>query len=91
MGVLLSYLFLFLIECGLMALQIAGAFLLMLSAALFVRRFTIARKRRSDGHFPKVMSVAPYVFGGIGLCLLVPASAALFIGKEWGIFDTWAI
>ncbi|MGW2080618.1 hypothetical protein ACWCOW_27395 [Streptomyces sp. NPDC001939] len=91
MGVLLSYLVIFLVECGLMALQIFGAFLLMLSAALFIRRFAIARKPRPDGHFPKSMPVAPYVLGGIGMCLLVPTSAALFIGKKWGIFETWAI
>ncbi|WP_031487700.1 hypothetical protein [Streptomyces bicolor] len=91
MGVLLSYLVLFLLECGLMALQIVGAFLLMLSAALFVRRFAVARKRRPDGRFPKGTPVAPYVLGGIGICLLVPASVALFIGKKLGIFDIWAI
>lgn len=91
MGVLLSYLLLFLIECGLMALQIVGAFLLMSSAALFIRRFATARKRRADGRFPKATAAAPYVLGGIGICLLVPASAALFIGKEWGLFETWAI
>ncbi|MFF1396536.1 hypothetical protein ACFVZD_22325 [Streptomyces sp. NPDC058287] len=91
MGVLLSYLVLFLIECGLMALQLVGAFLLILSAVLFIRRFTIARKRRPDGHSPKATPVAPYVLGAIGICLLVPTSAALFIGKKWGIFETWAI
>ncbi|MFG2979938.1 hypothetical protein ACGFYQ_01595 [Streptomyces sp. NPDC048258] len=91
MGVLLSYLVLFLIEFGLMVLQIVGAFLLMLSAALFIRRFAIARKRRPDGHFPKATPVAPYVLGGIGICLLVPTSAALFIGKKLGVFETWAI
>lgn len=91
MGVLLSYLVIFLIECGLMALQIAGAFLLMLSSALLIRRFTIARKCRPDGHFPKATPVAPYVLGGIGICLLVPTSAGLFIGKKWSIFETWAI
>ncbi|MEU8849829.1 hypothetical protein AB0C70_27205 [Streptomyces sp. NPDC048564] len=72
-----------------MALQMVGAFLLILGAALFVRRFAIARKRRPDGHFPKATPVAPYVLGGI--CLLVPTSAALFIGKNLGIFETWAI
>lgn len=91
MGVLLSYLVLFLIECGLIVLQIVGAFLLMLSAALFIRRFAITPKRRPDGHFPRATPVAPYVLGGIGICLLVPASAALFIGKESGIFEAWAI
>ncbi|WP_432187541.1 hypothetical protein [Streptomyces sp. Tue6028] len=91
MGVLLSYLVLFLIEFGLMALQIVGAFLMMLSAALFIRRFAVARKRRPHGRCPKVTTVAPYVLGGIGICLLVPASAALFIGKKWGIFETWAL
>ncbi|MEU0274147.1 hypothetical protein [Streptomyces sp. NPDC006307] len=74
-----------------MLLQIAGAFLLMLSAVLFIRRFATARKPRPNGHFPKVMRVAPYVLGGIGMCLLVPASAALFIGRKWGIFEAWAI
>ncbi|MFJ8645190.1 hypothetical protein ACIRNI_03595 [Streptomyces sp. NPDC093546] len=90
MGVLLSYLLLFLIACGLMVLQLVGAFLLMLSAALFIRRFATARKRR-PGRFPRTMRVAPYVLGGIGMCLLVPASAALFIGRKWGIFEAWAI
>ncbi|MBT2479678.1 hypothetical protein [Streptomyces sp. ISL-94] len=91
MGLLLSYLFLFLIECVLMALQIVGAFLFMLSAALFIRRFALARKRRADGHFPKATPAAPYVLGGIGICLLVPTSAALFMGRESGLFETWAI
>ncbi|WP_432173913.1 hypothetical protein [Streptomyces sp. Tue6028] len=91
MEVLLSYLVLFLIEFGLMALQIVGASLIMLSAALFIRRFAIARKRRPHGHCPKVTSVAPYMLGGIGICLLVPASAALFLGKKWDLFETWAI
>ncbi|MER7463548.1 hypothetical protein [Streptomyces sp. NPDC097981] len=91
MGLLLSYLFIFLVECGLMVLQMVGAFLSLLSVALFVRRFTAARKRRADGCLPKVAAVAPYVFGGIGIFLLVAASAALSIGKEWGIFETWAI
>lgn len=91
MGVLLSYLVLFLVQCALMALQIVGAFLLMLSAALFIRRFAITRKRRADGHFTKATPVAPYVLGGIGMCLLVPASAALFIGRKSGLFETWAI
>ncbi|MFH8927570.1 hypothetical protein ACH4D4_11040 [Streptomyces pristinaespiralis] len=88
MGVLLSYLLLFIVQCGLMALQLAGAFLLMLGSALFIRRFATARKRRADGHFSKT---APYALGGIGICLLVPASAALFFGRESGIFETWAI
>lgn len=91
MDVLLSYLFLFLVQCGLMALQIVGAFLLMLSAALFIRRFAIARKCRADGHFPKATPVAPYMLGGIGICLLFPTSASLFIGRESGLFEAWAI
>ncbi|MEU5981024.1 hypothetical protein [Streptomyces sp. NPDC047434] len=91
MGVLLSYLLLFLIACVLMALQIAGAFLLMLSAALFIRRFVFTRKRRAAGRFPKVTTAAPYVLGGIGICLLIPTSAALFLGRESGLFESWAI
>lgn len=88
---LLSYLLIFLVECGLMALQIVGAFFFLLSVALFIRRFTTARKRRTDGYLRKVVAVAPYVFGGVGFFLLVSASAALSIGKEWGIFETWVI
>ncbi|MGR4881483.1 hypothetical protein ACIPUC_19035 [Streptomyces sp. LARHCF249] len=91
MGVLLSYLLLFLIQIGLMALQVGGAFLLMLSLALFIRRFALARKRRPAGRFPKAASVAPYVLGGIGVCLLVSTSAVLFLGRKSGIFETWAI
>ncbi|MFE1229788.1 hypothetical protein [Streptomyces sp. NPDC058745] len=91
MGVLLSYLLLFLIACVLMALQIAGAFLLLSSAALFIRRFAITRKRRAAGRFPKVTTAAPYVLGGIGICLLIPTSAALFLGRESGLFESWAI
>ncbi|MFJ4779003.1 hypothetical protein [Streptomyces sp. NPDC088762] len=91
MGVLLSYLVLFLIACGLMALQIVGLFLLTLSLTLLIRRFAITLKRRPDGHFPKAKSVAPYVLGGIGIFLLTSASTALFIGKKSGILETWAI
>ena len=91
MGVLLSYLLLFLIQCGLMALQIFGTFLLMLSVALLVRRHRIVRQCRANGHVPKATPVAPYVLGGVGIFLLVPASAVLFIGKQSGIFETWAI
>ncbi|MFD0265894.1 hypothetical protein ACFVGY_04755 [Streptomyces sp. NPDC127106] len=91
MGVLLSYLLIFLVQCGLMVLQIVGAFLLVLSAALFIRRFAHARKRRADGHFPKAKPVAPYVLGGIGMCLLVPTTAALSAGRESGLFEAWAI
>ncbi|MBT2470698.1 hypothetical protein J7E97_23210 [Streptomyces sp. ISL-66] len=91
MGLLLSYLAIFLIECALMALQMVGAFLLVLSAALFIRRSALARKRRADDHFPKRTPVAPYVLGGVGICLLLPTSAALFLGRESGLFETWAI
>lgn len=91
MGVLLSYLVLFLAECALMALQLFGAFLLVLSAALFIRRSATACKRRPDGHFLKAMPVASYALGAIGVCLLLLASAALLIGHRWGIFETWAI
>ena len=91
MGVLLSYLLLFLIACALMALQIVGAFLLMLSTALFIRHFAIARKRRAAGRFPKATKAAPYVLGGIGVCLLIPASVALSLGRDSGLFEAWAI
>ncbi|NXY96105.1 hypothetical protein HYE82_17280 [Streptomyces sp. BR123] len=91
MGLLLSYLIIFLVECGLMALQVIGASLFLLSVALLVRRFTTARKRRPDGYLSKFAAISPYLFGGIGFCLLVSASVALSIGKEWGIFGTWVI
>ncbi|MFF9910681.1 hypothetical protein [Streptomyces sp. NPDC013457] len=91
MGVLLSYLLIFVVACALMALQIAGAFLILTSFTLSAWRFAGTRGRRPDAHVPKVLRAAPYVLGGIGVCLLVPASAVLFLGRESGIFESWAI
>ncbi|MEU4171246.1 hypothetical protein AB0F46_30745 [Streptomyces sp. NPDC026665] len=88
MGVLLSYVALFLIECALMALQFVGALLCMASATLFIRRFAVARERPPVGPITKATR---YALGGIGVGLVVPTSAALFIGRAWGIFETWAI
>ncbi|MER7955252.1 hypothetical protein [Streptomyces sp. NPDC096030] len=91
MGVLLSYLLLFVVACALMALQLAGAFLIFTSLALSVGRLAFTRKGRKDGPVLKAMRVAPYVLAIIGICLLVPASAALYLGRESGIFEAWAI
>ncbi|MFD0144210.1 MULTISPECIES: hypothetical protein [unclassified Streptomyces] len=91
MGVLLSYLLIFVVACALMALQLAGAFLIFTSLALSAWRLTFARKRRTDGLAPKALRAAPFVLGFIGICLLVPASVVLFLGRDSGIFEAWAI
>ncbi|MGW2931504.1 hypothetical protein ACWDA7_06460 [Streptomyces sp. NPDC001156] len=91
MGLLISDVFLIVLECGLMGIQLVGVILFLLSLTSFVRHFATARRRKIGGGLPEVTPWTPYALGGIGIFFLVPASVALFTGKWLGVFDTWVV
>jgi uncharacterized membrane protein YgaE (UPF0421/DUF939 family) len=82
-GLLLSCLFLFLVGCGLVVLEIVGLVLLLAGAALFVQHFTVERQLCVAHGLPARTPVAPYVLGGIGVLVLIPASAGLCLGSSF--------
>ncbi|MFH8638761.1 hypothetical protein [Streptomyces goshikiensis] len=90
MGLLISAVLLALVQWGLKLMQLGGLALCLLSGALFLWRFGVARRREASGGLQQAMPWAAHVLGGIGISLLVPASAALTVGEWLGLFEASA-
>ncbi|MEU9313715.1 hypothetical protein [Streptomyces sp. NPDC048256] len=87
MGLLISTALLALLQWSLKLMQLGGAVLCLSGVALLLWRFRVARGREATGGLPQAMPWAIYVFGGIGISLLVAASVALTVGEWLGVFE----
>lgn len=88
MGLLISAMLLALLQWGLELMQLGGAALCLSGVALLLRRFRAARRRETSGGPQQAMPWAAHVLGGMGIALLVAASAALSMGERLGVFET---
>ncbi|MET8168559.1 hypothetical protein ABZT34_30655 [Streptomyces sp. NPDC005329] len=88
MGLLISTSLLALLQWSLKLMQLVGAVLSLSGLALLLWRFRVARRREASGGLPQAMPWATHVPGGIGILLLVAASAALTIGEWLGVFES---
>lgn len=89
MGLLISSALLTLLHWGLKLTQLGGAALCLAGLALLLQRFPTAHGHKASGrpHQATTTWAAP-VLGGIGIALLVTASAALIMGERLGVFTT---
>ncbi|MEV7443475.1 hypothetical protein AB0O22_20475 [Streptomyces sp. NPDC091204] len=88
MGLLISAALVALLEWGLKLMQLGGAALCLVGAALFLARSRVARGREASGRLPQAMPWVTYVLGGVGILVLVAASVALAVGERLGVFAT---
>lgn len=88
MGLLISAALLTLLQWGLELMQLGGAALCLLGAALFLRRLRAARRHETSGGAQQAAPWVAHVLGGMGIALLAAASAALTMGERLGVFET---
>ncbi|WP_405771698.1 hypothetical protein OHU34_41995 [Streptomyces sp. NBC_00080] len=88
MGLLISTALLALLHRSLKSMQLGGAILCLLGVALLLWRFRMARRREASGGLPQAIPWATHIPGGIGVFLLVAASAALTVGEWLGVFES---